>query len=86
MSIYKMNMYKVGSFTNFIETVTIERVSEQSVWAGGRRYARASKYEKYFETYEQAKNYLLDKAERKLDMAKKSLSYAEEMLKEVQAL
>jgi len=81
-----MEVYKVGSFTKGIETVTALRATEKTVWIGNRRCARKSHYEKYFDTYEQAKAYLLDQAKMKLERAKDNLERSEENLKYVQSL
>ena len=68
---------------NLIEKAEVERETESSVWIGGRRSAKISSYECYFDTFGEAKSYLLDMARKHLERANGRVSYAEKELDEV---
>lgn len=69
-----------------IMAVEIERESEASVWIGGRRQSKISDYYRYHDTWAQAKDFLVARAERKLSSAKSSMQYAENELAKIQSI
>ena len=73
--------YRTNSFLRkTIERVEIERETESSVWIGDRRRAKRSEYESYWDSWEEARSYLIEKAEGRFDAAFKYASAAEEDL------
>ena len=74
-----MKKYKTsGTWRARIEVVKIERETEQSVWIKGRRNAKRTEYDCYFDTWDEAKAYLLKQAEAQLASARSRLEHARE--------
>ena len=80
-----MIKYRTG-FTfrsNPIDKVEVERETDSSVWIKNtttgkdRRVSKTGKYENYFDTWEQAKIYLLKEAEDELNAARRNLERAQ---------
>lgn len=69
--------YKTSSWGERITSVEIERYSDTSVWISGKRRARVAEYAAYFPTWQAAKDYLLARAERKLESARLALQRAQ---------
>lgn len=70
--------YLTGGWRHdLIGVVEIERETESSVWIDGRRSAKISRYEVYHDSWDQAKEYLMIKAERGLDSARRRLETAQ---------
>ena len=84
-----MKMYKTGGWKMLIEEVEIERVTEASVWVESKskydsgRQGRKTNYQSFWDTKEEAKEYLKDKLESSLLNAKETLSRIENKLKEL---
>lgn len=79
------------SYGNKIEVVPILRETKASVWIAGwkgqeQRRSKNSGYEKYFDTWEDAHNHLLENAERSLTSAKERLETAEANLAKIRAM
>lgn len=89
MSITK---YKVGAFGAFIDVVQVERESTQSVWIKGwtfdagpgtgvpRKHAKRSAYDNYFDTWDEAKAFLVARAEAAVLNARAELAAANDTL------
>lgn len=56
-----------------IMRVDVSRRTEKSVWINGRRRARTSDWSTYHDTWEDARNHLLEFAERSRDAFSKRL-------------
>ena len=69
-----------------IELVEVEKETEASVWIEGRRSAKRSSYENYFDTFDEAKAFLTEYAEQILTNARKSLEHAQEFAGNVRGL
>lgn len=70
--------FRTGGFGNIpIETVEVERETDSSVWINGRRNAKTTSWDKYWDSWEEAHAYLLEKAERSLQSARRSLEMAQ---------
>lgn len=86
-----MKKFKTNVGEDRIDEVEVVRESEQSVWVRGyrgveRRESKMSQCGCYFDTWEEAHAYLVDKQDFKVVLARSSLAYAEKQLAEVQAL
>jgi hypothetical protein len=90
-----MKKYKtVSNVKNLIEEVEVERETELCVWVwvtrwGGRELARAAKrssYENYFDTWDEARDFLRDARQSRLDSARDAVTSAERALAEINAL
>jgi len=81
-----MIKYEVKSYLNSIEEVKVERETDSSVWVEGRRRAKKAGYCGYFDTWEEAKNSLLNKAQKDVDAARSRLQRANSKLGQVKSL
>ena len=72
--------YATGYICNkLIEKVEIERETESSVWIKGIRKAkRTHDWHNFFDTWEEAHNFLLDNSESDLKSARNRLSIAQD--------
>ena len=74
-------MYKTGHWTkNLIDKVEIERKTEYNIWANGRKHNICTEYSQYWDTFDEAKEYLMNKfiaskvlAESRLEKAKNNI-------------
>jgi hypothetical protein len=66
--------------TTRIEPIQIDRFTEQSVFINGRRALRMSQFDCFFPTRDEAKAYIVGKAEQDLDYHKISLARAQSAL------
>ena len=69
-----------------IEKVEIEKETNKSYWMKGRRYQKHTNYEKIFETYAEAKGFLIEKQREKIDAKKSQLEYLENELETIKNL
>lgn len=80
-------MIKYRTYLQRIETVEIARETEkQVVLMGGRRSNKIGDYEGYFDTWDQAKQHLLDKTECEVQERKASLEYAKDKLGNIKGM
>lgn len=64
-----MKKYRARSWNNQIEVVEVERETGSSVWIKGRRSKKQTlEGDSYFDTFIEAKNYMLDIAERRVNL------------------
>jgi hypothetical protein len=82
-----MKKYRTSSYSyNLIKEVEVDRFSEMSVWIDGRRIARRTENHNYFDTWEEAHNYLIDRATDNVYTAQRELTRAEAELDKIKAL
>ena len=74
------------AYRNTIKIVEVEKETGASVWVKGRRNAKRSSYENYFDTWREAHDCLREDAERNLSRAKKSLEQARSRLEVVKQI
>jgi len=65
--------YKADKWGNDLEVVEIEKETDNSVWVKGRRNAKSNSYEAYFDTIQQAKEWVISIADRDILSAENSL-------------
>lgn len=63
-----------------ISTVQIDRETDSMVWVKGRGFYKLTRFESYFDTFEQAKNHAIALAEQLVTNAQRQLDYANEQL------
>ncbi len=80
-----ITFYQTGGWSQPVEAVEVERSSENSIWVNGRRRARMSSYEKYWDTEKEAWDHLVKEAAYRLESATADMDRASEMLDEVRA-
>jgi len=81
----KMKMYKISSWGFEIKEVEITRKSDSSIWYmygrnDGKVEIRRESNTYYFETWEAAKQKLIDRNKRDLEDAKRAVERAEQQL------
>lgn len=84
-----MKFYKARNSTwdtTKIEEVEVERATPDSVWINGRRNAKRSGYDNYFDSHDEAKAFLLEKATNEMNRAIDLLYRMEKRIKEINAL
>ncbi|MEW8048955.1 MAG: hypothetical protein AB2792_20095 [Candidatus Thiodiazotropha sp.] len=62
-----------SAFGKLIEPVQVEKETDKSVWINGRRSAKRSDYENYFDSFDDAKAYMTKYAEDALAAARRRL-------------
>jgi len=79
--------YRTGSWGGkLIEAVEIERETDKCIWVNGSRMNKVSSYYKFHESWPEAKEYLLARAERALESARRSLQRAQDELGNIKGL
>ena len=81
-----MKMYRTSKWSFRIDETEAEKVSEKSVWIGGRRNDRLSSYHNYFETWEDAKNFIVSRCESNFQSANRLLDKRRSELETAKAL
>jgi len=76
MKKYKTNACR-WSITAKIEEVEVEREMESSVWIKGRRNAKVTEFDMYFDTWDDAHAYLKKKCGEKVAYAMNQVSVQE---------
>jgi hypothetical protein len=71
-----MKWFRAWATFNSIEEVEIEKFTDASVWIGGRRHARLG-WQSYFQTWSEAKDYLIAEAEQAVVIARRVLEHAQ---------
>lgn len=82
----KKYLARNSTWGKLIELVEIERETESSVWIGGRRNSKISDYHCYFDSFDEAKAHLLEKADEKVIGARRSLELANSHLGNIKGL
>lgn len=78
--------YRTGGFGHLIEKIEVARETKHFVYLGKHRHAKDSGWQKYFDSWEDARDHLTEKAKRAVDSAKRSLERAEDQLSMIQEL
>ena len=82
-----MIKFKAGGFgKELITAVEVDRESEFSVWINGRRNKKQSDWERYFDKWEDAKEYLLNIYEKKVSACKNNFERESAKLSDIRAL
>lgn len=77
---------KTQTWGQLIEKINVERETKKCVWIDGRRSNKMSDWYCYFDTFGEAKNYLISEAENKVQAARSKLNNAKSHLGNIQAL
>ena len=74
-----MKVYKTGGWSELIEVVEVEKVTEKIVWFANGRYAKrkSSNYCSYWDTMEEAKEHLEAKYNNMIKAAESKIKRAE---------
>jgi len=78
-----MVLFKVKKNSIKIDEVEVIKQTESSIWVNNwkgepRRQLKSTNYADYFDTWEFAKNHIVNREKRKLEWAKESLKRAED--------
>lgn len=81
-------MYKATLFVGdgMIQPVHVERITDHSVWINGRAHHRISNWDSYFETHDDAKNYLIAKIKPMVKNCEKRLKNLNDKIEALKAL
>ena len=82
----KKYLTRRSSFGRMIETIQVEKESEKSVWIDGRRCAKRSGFDNYFDSFDEAKEFLTEYADNRLDIARRNLQLAQSFAGNVKGL
>jgi hypothetical protein len=82
----KKYIAKKAAWSTNISEVDVERESGSSVWIAGRRHAKRSEWENYFDTWEQAHQFLLDLAQEEVDSCRLQLERAKGYLGNIKGM
>lgn len=72
-----MKKYRTSLWGQLIKVVDVDRETTSSVWIRGRRTSKRTEDYSYFDTFAEAKQYLLGIAEREVNSARQNLERAE---------
>ncbi len=81
-----LKFFHVGSRDIAVSTVSVDRATDACVWINGRRNHRRSAYDNYFERYDDARNFLVDKYEKLAARTAKNLQEAEQRLEKAKLI
>ena len=82
-----MKKFRAGGFSRkLIEEVEVDRETDVSVFIDKRRHAKRSSYHNYFDTWDQAKDFLLKKAEGEAKKCRRLLEVANGRLGNIRGL
>lgn len=81
-----MKMYRTSKWSLSIVEIEVDKVNEKSIWIDGHRNSRLSSYHNYFETWEDAKNFLVTRCESNLQSDKQRLDRCMSELETAKAL
>lgn len=69
-----------------IKPVEVERQTDSSIWVDGKRMTRATRNYRYFDTWEEAHQWLRDKENLRVTVAERKLSDAKRRMELVMAM
>ncbi|MFC0667045.1 hypothetical protein ACFSKY_22420 [Azotobacter chroococcum] len=69
-----------------VEIVECERATDSSVFVNGKRRAKESANERYLDSFDEAKSWLLDRADRRLQAARNALQRAQDQLGNIKGM
>jgi hypothetical protein len=69
-----------------IETVEVEKETENSVWINGQQNRKLTEYHCYFDNFEDAKNHVIGEAQAGIEKAKRQMEYAEKNMATARSL
>ena len=83
-----MKKYKAtfSLYGKMIEPVEVDKETSKSVWIEGRRLAKRSSYENYLDSFEEAKECLMEYADELSVDARRRLQYARDVRGKVKGL
>jgi hypothetical protein len=71
---------------NWIQKIEIEKETDKSYWIEGRRHTKHTNSEKMFETYTEAKDFMINEQLKRIEAAKRHLTYLENDLAKIKTL
>lgn len=86
MKVYKARSYGYGPNIYPIEEMDADRITETSVFIRGFWHRRMSKHDGYFETYSDAREWLLLKANHEVNKLRERLKDVESQLEKISNL
>jgi len=82
-----MIKFRTGGFgKNLIEDIEVERETEKSVWVNGSRVIKHGSPLIYWDTWIEAHSFLLKRAARELESARRSFEVAQEGYRNIEGM
>lgn len=82
-----LTLYRVKTrYDLSVVKIKADRANEKSVWIDGRRSSRFSDYYRYFDSFQEAKDWLIDRTTSRLERYEEKLEEEAQNLKEFEAL
>lgn len=78
--------YRTDTWKPEIVTIEAERETHSSLWIRGRRRNKSSSYDKFHDSWEEAKAYLLNKAELTVKNCESELDSAKDKISKIKKL
>ena len=78
--------YEASNFSNKITRIEVEKETKSFVWVKGRQCGKCTEYKTFLDSWDDAKQFLLDRIKGKIHAAQGRLEYAQKELTEVEAL
>ncbi len=78
--------YVTGGYGKYIERVEIQRETDASVWINGSRNGKWTDWKKYHDTWDHAKNYLIETKTAKVRNYQSQLDSAKDELSKIKKL
>ena len=69
--------FKVQNWSTKISAITVDKHTDVSIFVDGRRRNRVGSYESYYQTFDEAKTFLLTRLKNERDAAKQRAERAE---------
>ena len=69
-----------------IGVVWVDKETDSFVWIKGRRNSKESKYDRFADTWEEAHQWMIDVARKKVQRAQRNVDYYSEELNKILAL
>jgi len=81
-------MFEVCKYSSIpkIKPVEVERITEKSVWIRGLRCKKETNGEKFFESHQEAKDWLLERSKRRIEAFERRLKSEKQNLALIQAI
>ena len=61
-----MKKYRTVTYSNKIEVCEVERETDKSVWIKGRRNDKITEFNRFHDSFEEAKQHLIDRHEKNI--------------------
>lgn len=77
--------YRTNNFKDSIEPKEFDITKETDAyfWVGKTKYKKQTTYESFFDTFEEAQQYLIEEADKRIEETKTRIEYSTQVLKRI---